>query len=70
MTHADLIQHYGTQTEIARVAGITSASVSGWKESGVPEDRQLFFQKASGGKLKAAPGIVRKYRALLPSVAA
>ena len=69
MTHEDLIQHFGSQAKVARAVGISSASVDEWK-GGVPELRQLEFQKLTGGKLKAAPGVVRKYRELLPSRAA
>ena len=67
MTHDDLIQFFGTQSEVARAVGISSASVSEWKTAGVPEQRQLEFQKLTKGKCKADPAIVRKYRDLLPS---
>ena len=73
MTHEDLIAFYGSQTAVARAAGISSASVSQWKTDGVPESRQLEFQKLTKGKCKADPAIVQKYRDLvrgLPTVPA
>ena len=67
MTHDDLIQFYGSQSEVAKAANISSASVSQWKTDGVPEVRQLEFHKLTGGKCKADPQVIRKYRALLPA---
>lgn len=54
MTPQDLIAHYGTQAEIARVLGCKQPSVSEWFENGViPEGRQYQIEIATDGLLKA-----------------
>lgn len=54
MTPQDLLNHYHTQAEIARVAGCNQPSVAEWFSDGkVPEGRQYQFELATNGKLKA-----------------
>lgn len=55
MTPQEVLSHYGTQAEIARVLGCTQPSIAEWFEKGrVPEGRQYQLEIASGGTLKAA----------------
>lgn len=64
MNYADLFKHFGSQGAIARAAGLSQPSVWEWQHKGVPEARQLEFQKITGGALKADTAIIEKYRAL------
>lgn len=65
MTYTDLIKYYGSQSKVSRAIGIRPPSVWEWKKSGIPEKRQLQFQKMTDGALKADRAIVRRYRDLL-----
>jgi len=67
MNYSDLFDHFGSQGAIARAVGLSQPSVWEWQKNGVPEDRQLEFQKITGGALKADPAIIEKYRALFGS---
>jgi len=69
MNYSDLIKHYKTQGAIAEAIGLKQPSVCEWQDSGVPEQRQLEFQKLTGGALKADPAIIKKYRGLLGAAA-
>ena len=70
MNYSDLIKHFKSQAEIARAINLSQPSVWQWQTSGVPEDRQLEFQRLTGGKLKADPAIIKKYSALFGKQAA
>ncbi len=64
MDYLDLIGHFGSQGAIARAIRLSQPSVWEWQKTGVPGDRQLEFQKLTGGALKADPAVIEKYRAL------
>lgn len=55
MTPQQVLAHYLSQAEIARVCGCTRPSIAEWFEQGgkVPEGRQYQLELASGGALKA-----------------
>ena len=54
MTPQEVLDHYGTQAEIAKVLGCKQPSVFEWFDKGfVPEGRQYQLELASGGVLKA-----------------
>ena len=55
MNTNDLLQHYGTQTAIARAGGIKNRqTVNEWFRRGViPEAWQFKFERLTRGKLKA-----------------
>ena len=54
MTPKQLIDHYGTQSAIAKAAGIKQPSVAEWFAAGVvPEGRQFQFEVLTGGLLRA-----------------
>lgn len=61
MTYNELITHFGSPSNVRRAIqaygdDITTASIAGWKRSGlVPSGRQYQFQLITGGKLKAEP---------------
>jgi hypothetical protein len=65
MNYSDLIKHYGSQSKVARAINLRSPSVWQWKKDGVPELRQLEFQKLTNGALRADRAVVKKYQALL-----
>ena len=65
MTYNELIRHYGSQAKAARALGLSPPSVWAWKGGEIPDLRQIEIQKRTGGKLKANPAIVAKYRDLL-----
>lgn len=54
MTPQQLLDHFGTQIEIARVLGVKPPSVAEWFENGeIPDGRQYQAELATGGKLTA-----------------
>lgn len=55
MTPQEVLSHFGTQAEIARVLGCKQPSVAEWFLPGakVPEGRQYQLELATGGTLKA-----------------
>lgn len=53
MDYGDLIRHFGTQAEAARVLGIKPPSVSEWRHKGIPELRQIQIERLTKGKLRA-----------------
>ena len=57
MTYDDLIQHYGSQIEIARALGVAPPSVHGWQYTGVPPLRQLQIEGLTRKKLRADPDV-------------
>ena len=55
MTPKDLIEHFKTQSEIARVLGCGQPSVSEWFEKNhIPEGRQYQIELATNGALRAS----------------
>lgn len=55
MTPQQVLDHFGTQAEIARVLGCKQPSVAEWFDKDeVPEGRQYQLELATGGALKAA----------------
>lgn len=54
MTRSEALRHFGTQVELARVLGITQASVAGWGES-IPRLRQIQIEVITSGELQADP---------------
>lgn len=54
MTKTDVIRHFGSQSELARVLGITQPSISLWDER-IPPWRQFQIEKLTNGLLKADP---------------
>lgn len=54
MTPQQVLDHYGSQAEIARVLGCRQSSVFEWFDKGeVPDGRQYQIEIATGGVLKA-----------------
>ncbi|MDA8260231.1 MAG: Cro/CI family transcriptional regulator [Betaproteobacteria bacterium] len=60
MNYDDLIGYFGSQIEVARAFGVTSASVSEWQSKGVPPLRQVQGEGLTGKKLKADPDVYEK----------
>ena len=55
MTPNDLLEHFGTKAEIARVGGVVPQSINDWFIAGeVPEARQYQFELATNGRLRAS----------------
>lgn len=55
MAPQDLLDHFGTQSEIARVLGCAQPSVFEWFEKGqIPEGRQYQIELATNGALRAS----------------
>ena len=61
MLTSDVIRHFGSQAATARALGIAQPAVFNWGEH-PPPLRQLQIQALTGGKLKAAPGILPRKR--------
>jgi DNA-binding transcriptional regulator YdaS (Cro superfamily) len=56
MTYDQLIAHFGSQHKAAIRLGLTQPSVAAWRKADkIPPLRQLQYQKATRGKLKADP---------------
>ena len=53
MTYEQLIAHFGSQAEAARVIGIKPPSVCEWQKNGIPELRQIQIERLTKGKLRA-----------------
>jgi DNA-binding transcriptional regulator YdaS (Cro superfamily) len=48
------IQHFGSQTALAKAVGVVQPTVSGWRTDGkIPEPRQFQIEVLTHGKLKA-----------------
>lgn len=48
------IEHFGSQSALARALGIEPPSVAEWKTNGrIPQLRQFQIELVTGGKLKA-----------------
>jgi len=53
MRKSDVLSHFGgNQSEVARVLGITRASVNGWPDL-IPEAQAYRLERLTRGKLKA-----------------
>ena len=48
-----LIEHFGTQAELARRLGVDRAAVNQWTKTGMPARRAVEIEKLTGGKFKA-----------------
>lgn len=55
MLKSEIIAFYRTQQKAADAIGIKQPSVAGWDEDGVPYLRQLQYEIATSGQLKADP---------------
>jgi hypothetical protein len=53
LKYEELIQHFGSQSAVARLLNISQPSIHRWIERGIPDDLQLRIEKASGYKLHA-----------------
>jgi hypothetical protein len=53
MRYDDVINFYGSQAAAARALSVAQPSVWGWKDSGIPIERQIQIELATGGQLKA-----------------
>jgi DNA-binding transcriptional regulator YdaS (Cro superfamily) len=63
--YEDLIQHFGSQANVARALDVRQPSVWEWKKKGIPAKRQLQIERITSGALKAHPRVRNEYRALL-----
>lgn len=55
MTFQELIDHYGSQKQVAEALGISKQLASYWKRAGIPIGRQYEIQILTGGKFRADP---------------
>lgn len=55
MTFDQVIKHFGTQAEAARVLKLSRQSINLWKSHGVPCTRQLQIEHITDGAIKASP---------------
>lgn len=55
MTFDQLMAHFKTQVAAAEALGIAQSSVSEWQKNGIPFVRQVQFERATRGKLRADP---------------
>ena len=61
MKFDQVIKHFGSQVAAAAALGVTQPSLSNWKSRGrIPHLQQLRIEHITGGKLKAAPDILRR----------
>lgn len=60
MKTQDVLNHFGSQSETARVLGIKQPSVATWGEY-PPANRQIQIQAITGGKLRAEPEVVDQF---------
>ena len=59
MDFEQIIQHFGSQSAAAQALQVTQPTLSNWKKRGhIPELQQLRIEHITGGKLKAAQGIL------------
>ncbi len=57
MRKKDVLIHYGTQVKLAKVLGISQASISNWSEI-IPEKQAFKLEKATDGKLQYDPNFI------------
>ena len=48
-----LIEHFGTQAELARRLGVDRAAVNQWAKTGLPARRAVEIERLTGGEFKA-----------------
>ena len=48
-----LIEHFGTQAELAKCLGVDRAAVNQWIQTGLPARRAVEIEKLTEGKFKA-----------------
>ncbi len=60
MKFDELIAHFGSQVAAADALGVTQPTLSNWKTRGrIPHLQQLRIEHHTGGKLRAAPEILK-----------
>ena len=52
MNYAQLVQHYGSEAEAARVLAVPQSTINAWR-NGIPHWRQSIIESATNGKLRA-----------------
>lgn len=55
MMFQELVEHYGSQQQVAEALGISKQLASYWKRAGIPLGRQYEIQILTGGKFRADP---------------
>lgn len=60
MNKDDVISYFGGVSNLARVLGISHASISGWG-SVIPKGRAFEIQTITGGVLKVNPALYAKH---------
>jgi hypothetical protein len=53
MTYDQLVKHFGTEAEAARVLIIPQTTINAWSQNGIPHWRQSHIEHATEGKLRA-----------------
>ena len=53
MTYDNLMKHFTTQQEAAAFFGVLQGTISKWKRSGIPLDKQIEAEERIGAGLKA-----------------
>lgn len=48
-----LIEHFGTAANMARALGVTRVAVALWGVEGIPPQRAIQIERATGGRFKA-----------------
>lgn len=61
MKKLEVIRHFGTQVKLAKILGISQASISNWGEV-IPEKQALRLEKVTRGELKYDPSVYDKKR--------
>lgn len=55
----EVVEHFGSKSNLARALGVSRASISEWVED-IPEGRCYQIQVLTGGKIKAHELPIRK----------
>ena len=53
MTYDQLVKHFGSEAEAARVLIIPQSTINAWSVNGIPHWRQSTIEFATNGKLRA-----------------
>lgn len=53
MTYDQVVKHFGTEAEAARVLLIPQTTINAWSQNGIPHWRQANIEVATNGKLRA-----------------
>lgn len=54
MTYDQVVKHFGSEAEAARVLLVPQTTINAWSQNGIPLWRQLNIEAATDGKLRAA----------------